>query len=673
MAQPKTNPLPESVFAGSESGDGERLRIHQLFMHVPAAVAITRGAEHRWTFLNPAYCQAMRVRNSEEVLGRKFAETSAAMGNQGQVALLDQVFRSGEAFVGQEVEVHLSGSGDGAAKTLYFDVAYQPLRDRGGHVDGILIHATDVSDRVLARSLLQRSQEQLRILENSISRDGKETDHAARQNNEERLRAALTASQAGTFRWDPHTGEYLEFDDSLKQVFGIPKEQPVRVPEDFLKHVHPEDLPGVREGIERTRLGEDFEGEYRILMPDGSIRWIYDRAKMLFEDGKPLYLVGACMDTTTRKQADMPRLRLAAIVESSDDAIVSKSLTGIVTSWNKGAQRMFGYTPEEMIGRPITTIIPPELYSDETHILQRLQRGERIEHFETVRVHKNGELVEVSLTVSPVRDDFGRIVGAAKIARNITERKKAEQALRTSEKLASAGRMAATIAHEINNPLESIVNLLYLACCDPALTQQTRGYLTAADEELARVSHITKQTLGFYRESSAPMPTRVSELFESLLLVYGPRIRTKKINLRIDSAGEIEVPAVRGEMRQVMANILQNSLDAVESGGAVRIRIAARHRWSDGESGLEVTVADNGSGIDPVHRSRIFDPFFTTKKDFGTGLGLWVSKGIVDRHGGTIRVKSSVRPGKSWTAISIFFPLTSRISNIENAVTRHHF
>jgi len=762
----KHTPLPDTILPGATAA--ERLRLQEIFQHAPAPIAITNGPEHRWSFLNPAFLKVLGVKNADEVLHRPFRETWPH--KPGHADIVDQVFRSGEAFEGRGIEVRLHRDGDSGSRAAYYDLVYQPLRDDNGQVEGIVIHALDVSERLEPRSLLEREEEQFRLLADSISTlawmanpdgwifwynqrwfeytgttpeqmkgwgwqsvhdpahlpavlekwkaaltaeipfemvfplrgadgkfrpfltrvvpvrgsDGKlfrwfgtntdiskqqETEQALRR-NEERLRATLAASNSGTFRWDPRTGEYLEFDDSLKQIFGIPLEEQVRVPEDFLKRVHPEDLPAVKEAVDRTRQGEDFDGEYRILMPDGSIRWIYDRAKMVFENGEPLYLVGACMDTTTRNQADIARLRLAAIVESSDDAIVSKNLNGIVTSWNKAAQRIFGYTPEEMVGRPITTIIPLELHSDETRILAKLQRGERIEHFETVRLRKNGELVDVSLTVSPVRDDNGRVIGAAKIARDITERRKAEQALRTSEKLASAGRMAATMAHEINNPLESVVNLLYLACSDAALTPQTRAYLTAADEELARVSHITKQTLGFYRESTAPLPTRISELFESLLLVYGPRIRNKKINLQIDADREIEAPAVRGELRQVLANVLQNSIEAVEAGGRIGVRIAPRHRWRDRAAGVQITVADNGSGIDPADKGKIFEPFFTTKKDFGTGLGLWVSKGIMDRHGGDIRVRSRVHPAKSWTVISIFLPLASPILNAENAVPR---
>jgi signal transduction histidine kinase len=228
------------------------------------------------------------------------------------------------------------------------------------------------------------------------------------------------------------------------------------------------------------------------------------------------------------------------------------------------------------------------------------------------------------------------------------------------------------MAHEINNPLESVVNLIYLACSDKGLSQQTRAYLTAADEELARVSHITKQTLGFYRESSAPLPTRMSQLLDTLVLVYGTRLRNKNIQLKIDAGREIEVPVVRGEIRQVLANILQNSIEAVAHGGAIRVRTAKARRWTDEAEGLKVSFADNGSGIPRHDRSRIFEPFFTTKKDIGTGLGLWVSKGILDRHGGNIRIRSKAEPGNGWTVTSIFLPAVSQLLP-EDAPSAHSF
>jgi PAS domain S-box-containing protein len=351
------------------------------------------------------------------------------------------------------------------------------------------------------------------------------------------------------------------------------------------------------------------------------------------------------------------RRLLAAIVESSDDAIVSKDLNGIVTSWNRAAERIFGYTAAEMIGRSITTIIPPELLGDETRILSTIARGERIEHFETIRLTKSGERIEVSLTVSPVKDETGKIVGAAKIARDITEQKKAERALRTTEKLASVGRLAATIAHEINNPLEAVTNLVYLARHSPDWSN-ARDYLAGAEEELTRIAHLTKQTLGFYRETTGSKPMTLGNTIQGLSPVYFSRARNKGIEIRQEIRRDPELVAIPGEMRQLVANLLANSLDAVQPGGRIRIRVSAAREWNGARRrGVRLTVADSGAGIPPEVRSELYQPFFTTKQEVGTGLGLWVCKNIVEKHDGHIQVRSSTGPQRSGTVFSVFLPL----------------
>lgn len=347
---------------------------------------------------------------------------------------------------------------------------------------------------------------------------------------------------------------------------------------------------------------------------------------------------------------------LSAIVSSSDDAIVSKDLNGVVTSWNSAAERIFGYTAEEMVGSPITKIIPPELHKDETKILSTIASGERIDHFETVRVTKDGQRIEVSLTVSPVKDVSGKIVGAAKIARDITQKKKTERSLHTAEKLASVGRLAATVAHEINNPLEALTNLIYLArhSEDP---KDGVAYLAQAEEELGRIAQLTRQTLGFYRETKETSPIRVGALLASLLPVFSSRAKNKGVKLCSEISGDSEVCAVPGEIRQLIANLISNSIDAVNLSGKIRVRVSDATDWSQRErKGVRLTVADSGAGIEQEFRAQLFEPFFTTKKQVGTGLGLWVCKSIVEHHGGSIRVKSSTLPGRSWTAFSVFLP-----------------
>jgi PAS domain S-box-containing protein len=417
-----------------------------------------------------------------------------------------------------------------------------------------------------------------------------------------------------------------------------------------------------RDFNQRICGGERGSLEFDIVALTGQRRHMETHAAPLQSADGSCVQLAVTLDITDRKAAEEAQRRLAIIVESSDDAIIGKDLSGIVLSWNPGAERMFGYSANEIIGRPVSIIVPPELQENEQSILEAIGRGERIEHFETVRLTKSGERIDVSLTVSPIRDNTGRVMGAAKTARDITQQKKTEQALRTTEKLASAGRMAATVAHEINNPLEAVTNLVYLAKGSSAL-DDVKGYLTTIEEELNRISQITKQTLGFYRETVAPSAMRVGEMLNPLISILGRRARNNGIEIRTEIRRDPEIYAVAGEIRQLIANLLNNSIDAVDSGGLIRIRIGANGLNGQHPTGIKITVADSGRGIPASVRSKLFEPFFTTKKDVGTGLGLWVCTNIVQRHHGSIRVKSGTVPGRSWTVFSVFLPTGQESTN----------
>ena len=243
------------------------------------------------------------------------------------------------------------------------------------------------------------------------------------------------------------------------------------------------------------------------------------------------------------------------------------------------------------------------------------------------------------------------------ILADVTERQHAEAALRNSEKLAATGRLAATIAHEINNPLAAVTNLMYLIENQPGLDAQCREFARMATEELQRMAHITRQMLGFYRETASPALCSMPELFDSVLELYAKRI--EECGARIETCYDNPPRATvfPGEIRQVFSNLLLNALDVVPAGGRIRVRIRAARRRST--AGLRISVADNGSGIPADLRERLFEPFFTTKEQKGTGLGLWVCQGIVRKHGGEIAVRSSTRPGRAGTCFSVFLPLGS--------------
>jgi PAS domain S-box-containing protein len=346
---------------------------------------------------------------------------------------------------------------------------------------------------------------------------------------------------------------------------------------------------------------------------------------------------------------------LAAIVESSDDAIVSKTLNGTITSWNVAAERMFGYTAEEIIGQSILKLIPPDLRSDEEKIIGSIRSGRRVEHFETLRVTKEGRLLEVSLSVSPLKDEHGQIIGAAKILRDISDRKRMEQSLLQAEKIAATGRMAATIAHEINNPLEAVMNLLYLLrpmISDP----EGMNYLNSAEVELGRVAHIAKQTLGYYREHALASRASLADIVRHAIVIYEPRCNAMGITIRQALLSERKVMLRRGEMMQVISNLIANSIYAMPTGGVLSMSVADT---ADAPDGIVLTIQDNGSGIAPEMLPKVFEAFFTTRAAVGTGIGLFVAEQFVEGHGGGITIESSTAAESHGTSMRIFLPIVT--------------
>jgi PAS domain S-box-containing protein len=397
------------------------------------------------------------------------------------------------------------------------------------------------------------------------------------------------------------------------------------------------------------------------------IRWTYSYSPIFGRGGDVLGVFVICQDITrevtaakklqeseegTRESAK--RLgELAAIIASSDDVILSKDLNGTITSWNDAATRVFGYSPEEMIGASILKLIPEHLHSDEKTILENIRAGRRIEHFETVRRAKDGRLIDVSLTVSPIKDQEGRVIGASKILRDISSRKRIEQSLLQAEKIAATGRMAATIAHEINNPLEAVVNLLYLLQAK-ITDEEGRGILATAEDELGRVSHIAKQTLGYYREHAAARLASVSDIAEHALTIYKPRCTAACITIRKSISPSTEIVLRRGEMMQVISNLIANSIYAMPNGGILSISV---NDASGAGDGVVLTVEDNGVGIRPKDLPKVFDAFFTTRTTVGTGIGLFVAKQFVEGHGGRISIESDSESDKHGTTVRIFLPL----------------
>ncbi|HUM05055.1 MAG TPA: ATP-binding protein [Terriglobales bacterium] len=352
-------------------------------------------------------------------------------------------------------------------------------------------------------------------------------------------------------------------------------------------------------------------------------------------------------------RAEHTMREMATIVECSDDAIFSMTPEGIISSWNRGAEILYGYRADEVIGAPVVLLVPPDKREEAERNRQVLAKGGSVSSYQTERMRKDGTRVPILLTVSPLRNAKGEILGASAIARDISARRTSEEAVRRSEKLATAGRLAATMAHEINNPLEAVLNLLYLVRNDPSQAEQ---YLSMAEQEVGRVARLAQQTLGLVRDSSVLGRMDPATIMDEILQLYASRLDSKRIQVVRRYRGSSQISGYSGEVRQLLANLLVNAVDAMPDGGCLQVRVAEWRRMSDDREGIRLTVADNGSGIPRQSLRRLFEPFYTTKQDSGTGLGLWVSRGIVQKHGGSIRVRSRTDGPHRGTVFSVFLP-----------------
>jgi PAS domain S-box-containing protein len=421
-------------------------------------------------------------------------------------------------------------------------------------------------------------------------------------------------------------------------------------------HLDPQDA---RESLRRLLAGETLRDQPTVLRrSDGAIRHVRVAANAHWDAGKLIHSRWFVRDVTHERLAESARAHLAAIVESSDDAIVSKTLEGVIRSWNRAAERLFGYTADEAVGQPITLIIPPERVQEERQILAQLRGGERIDHFETVRVAKSGRRIDVALTISPIRDASGAVIGASKIARDISERKAAEQVQqrtigelkRAEEALREGDRrkdeFLAVLAHELRNPLAPIRYAVAMARRQgrsEAERLQAQGIIERQVEHMGRllddlldVSRITRGTL-ILRRSPVDLDTIVAAAQESARPLIEARRHTLAVRLPAEPI-RLVVDPVR--IAQVLANLLINAAKYTDSGG--RIELEAR---SDGEDVL-LTVRDNGIGISAQMMPRVFTLFAQAspaleRSEGGLGIGLALVRGLVELHGGAVSAHSA--------------------------------
>jgi PAS domain S-box-containing protein len=340
---------------------------------------------------------------------------------------------------------------------------------------------------------------------------------------------------------------------------------------------------------------------------------------------------------------------------SIGDAVIAADPRGVVTFLNPAAEQLTGCTVSGAKGRPITEIFP--IFNEHTHdpvenpVEKVMVQGKVVglaNH--TVLRHRSGTLTPIEDSAAPIRDDREQLIGVVLVFRDATEDREAQEIIRKAEKLAAASRLAATVAHEINNPLEAVGNLVYLARLEPGIPMAAVEYLTFAEEQLERVSHIAKQTLAFYRESRKWETVDMAQLVESALKLYSNKLNTRQITVEKNYSECPLLLGSPGELKQVIANLISNATDAVGARGRIRLWVLSGS--SSAAEAVIFRIEDDGPGIAAENLTRIFEPFFTTKEDVGTGLGLWVAKEIVERHGGAIEATSGTAvdlPGAVFT------------------------
>jgi PAS domain S-box-containing protein len=362
-----------------------------------------------------------------------------------------------------------------------------------------------------------------------------------------------------------------------------------------------------------------------------------------------------------RRREEQFRTR-AELLDLATEAIMERGINGEVFFWNAGAERLYGWQRDEILGKDIhavlRTIFPVPREEIETAL-----RDRRVWHGNILQKKKDGS--DVIVACRKTMNHEGDAV--LEVNRDITAQLQAEEALRETEKLAAMGRVAGIIAHEINNPLAAITNIFFLIRNHPSLDEEARHCAAMAEQELQRVAHITRQTLSFYRESKTPIAVMLTELLDDVLGLQERQIQTSHIRLRKRYLTPGMVHGFPVELRQVFLNLVGNAIQAMPNGGDLRISVREACDWQLKRRGISVSIIDTGIGVNPQDSRKLFEPFFSTKSTKGTGLGLWISKGIVQKYEGRISFRSFHSEKGCSTCFRVFLPSSATFNLIGNS------
>ncbi|MDT5157979.1 MAG: hypothetical protein QOH51_2336 [Acidobacteriota bacterium] len=463
--------------------------------------------------------------------------------------------------------------------------------------------------------------------------------------SERYLAEAQRLSHTGSWAFSADSKIAAYWSEEDFRIWGFDPQQGLPERESVFKRIHPEDFGRVYEkSMKALRERTDYTDEFRIVLPDGEVRHIHALAHpVLSASGEIAEYVGTHVDVTERKRAEEAQLRLAAIVASSDDAIISKTLAGVITTWNAGAQRTFGYAAEEAVGRPITILIPPDRQDEESQIIERVSRGESVHHFETVRLRKDGRQIHVSLAISPMKDAAGQIIGVSKVARDITEQKRATEALRQAQadlahvsRVTMMGELTASVAHEVNQPITAAVTnantcVRWLAGDSPNIQEARDAAIRSAKDGKRAADIISRIRLLFKKGTPQREPVDINEVIGEIIVLLRSEMTRYSISVWTELGTRLpSLTADRVQLQQVFMNLVLNGIDAMKDVDDQR-ELFIKSECRENEQVL-VSIQDTGSGL-PPQADQIFDAFFTTKLH-GTGMGLSISRSIVESHGG---------------------------------------
>jgi len=433
----------------------------------------------------------------------------------------------------------------------------------------------------------------------------------------------------------------------------------------FIDSVHPDDRARVNEAMNAKHENEGYEEEYRIIRPDGETRWIFARSYPVRDDGGVIRrYAGIAEDITERKRAEKECSRLAAIIEFADDAIMNITLEGNIITWNRGAERKYGYSAEEVIGHSIIKLIPPEHRAEYRNTLAKVRKGESVASYPTVRQHKDGSIINLSIALSPIEAIDGEIVGISKISQDISRVKTLEAQIIEAQKMDVIAQLTAGVTHDFNNILSVVLGYSEMMISDLAPDSHLLRSVEGIRHAALRGGGLTRQLLVFSRkEAVLPVVLDLNEItgnIEDMLR----RLIDENIELTLTRGARIgRFKADQGHVEQVVLNLVINARDAMPEGGKISVVTSdisvsendtLRHPGVPVGHYVSLRITDTGSGMTDETKARLFQPFFTTKpKDKGTGLGLTTCQMIVKQSGGYIAVSSELEKG---TTFEVYFP-----------------